>query len=179
MTGLFVPSSLDPRTRKSLLLWQEPLLFDKVVQHCRTIGFVNQGVLASNQPSTVGHRGAPNSRACSVSRLVRAAAANPGRDLLQLPSFFLGPRGQALLLLALSLLPPAVCSAPGRHAPARAAGSWLRGGASGMADGAAGEEIVATDLVLNEPKKNRHDPVDAAPSIAVSHLLHLCTVPST
>ena len=48
-----------------------------------------------------------------------------------------------------------------------------------MADGAAGEEIVATDLVLNEPKKNRHDPVDAAPSIAVSHFFPFCTVPST
>ncbi|KAJ1476642.1 S-adenosyl-L-methionine-dependent methyltransferase [Baffinella frigidus] len=28
-----------------------------------------------------------------------------------------------------------------------------------MADGAAGEEIVATDLLINEPKKNRHDPI--------------------
>ena len=41
-----------------------------------------------------------------------------------------------------------------------------------MADAAAGEEIVATDLVLNEPKKNRHDPVDAAPSIASLPLMH-------
>lgn len=40
-----------------------------------------------------------------------------------------------------------------------------------MADGAAGEEIVATDLLINEPKKNRHDPVGAAPRIAGSHLL--------